>query len=468
MTDPLKSILKNASYLVGARGMNMVLRGIYAITLARLLGPEQYGLYFYALSWYIVLLPLTSLGLWAVISRDVGRSESLGFQTVSQTLALRGILSFIMAVICGVSGWIIHDDEITRQLLIIFSIAMVGRSLATWVEHIFNAYSESKYVLRIETIFRPIEVFACITILAIGGGLVELAITHGFVWWLQGLYGMSLLRSRVYNFKPDWGANGLRRLLRKGFLLGLSSFLLAWFLQGPLLLAKHSNFSLVELGQLALLLQIFSILSQVPQMFRMAALPILSQPRNQVLNEDKQLLDLGLKISWLIGSIVSVVAWYTGPLLAELLFGNKFQTVGYYLGITLYLLIPWSWGNLLWMKLLSRGNLRQSTIALAIGGFILTITFLIGTNYFRLEGVLLALGFGLWSWVVIIYFMQRMPISLLIKNICISLVMLALMILIEATILAFTISMIFIFWSYLYVISSDLGRNKVWSVIQRK
>jgi O-antigen/teichoic acid export membrane protein len=43
----------------------MIVRGVYAMALVRFLGPEQYGLFAYALGWYMAFVPFTSLGLVA-------------------------------------------------------------------------------------------------------------------------------------------------------------------------------------------------------------------------------------------------------------------------------------------------------------------------------------------------------------------------------------------------------------------
>lgn len=457
----IKNILKNSGYLVGARGMNMIVRVVYAIALARYLGAENYGLYFYALSWYIVFLPFTSLGLWAVISRDVGQSEEKGKKTVLQSFGLRSILSLVIAFICAVSGLLLHSEILLKQLLILFSISMVGRALAIWVEHVFNAYSQSKYVLRLEMIFRPLEAGVSVLILVMGGGIIELALSHGAFWWIQGLYGYSLLQRNMYKIKPNWEWLGIKRLLSKGVLLGVSSFCIVWFLQGPLILARNSSFDAIELGQLALLLQIFTILSQVPQMIRMAALPILSKPENQEGDSVNNILDLGLKTSWLVGVLAGLVAWYTGPWLVELLFGHEFKTVGNYIGQILFLLVPWTWGNLLWTKLLSDGNVKISTIALVSSCILLTMSFFTLITFLHFDAVIIAMNIGLWSWVIILFMIQKISFLILIKGAILSTIIWLVIINVNNAELVLLINSTFITLGFLFIIISQAERKSL-------
>ena len=57
----VSSIAKNTFYLLGGRWLTTLIQGAYAIVLARMLGPELYGLYNYGLSWYMAFILFASL-----------------------------------------------------------------------------------------------------------------------------------------------------------------------------------------------------------------------------------------------------------------------------------------------------------------------------------------------------------------------------------------------------------------------
>lgn len=457
----LHIIVKNTGYLVGARSMNIIVRTVYAIALARFLGAEQYGLYNYALGWYLAFMPFTSLGLWAVISRDMGQDKNKGRQTISQTLALRSFLSILTAMVCAITGWFINYDETTRMLLLIFSVAMIGRALANWIEHVFNACSASKYVFKLEAFFRPLEAIASIIILFFGADLLQIAIVHCLIWWLQGVVGMSILQKQLFTVRPEWQAEGIYRLLRKGVLLGLSAFFIIWFLQGPLLLSRQAGLGLFELGQVALLLQIFTLLTSLPQMVEKAVLPILSNSEQQVGNKDKKLLIISLKFTWLIGMFAGLTGWLTGPWLIPSLFGAQFEQASVFLGIILYLLIPWTWGSLLGLRMLSRGLLRIPTLTLLLGVGVMTIIFFQSVYYWDIKGVFFSLNTGLWIWVITMYFYQRLPIFLLVNSLLISLFISGIIFSFDNTLLTFLICIFIVSLGFWFIILSTTERNYI-------
>ena len=68
----LRSIAGNAAYNVTAKAFNIALRLGYVVLLARLLGRADYGLLVYALTWYVLFIPLTNLGQDLVLARALG------------------------------------------------------------------------------------------------------------------------------------------------------------------------------------------------------------------------------------------------------------------------------------------------------------------------------------------------------------------------------------------------------------
>ena len=235
----IRSIAKNAAYLLAARGLTYVVRAVYVVALARYLGPEVYGLFAYGQAWYLAFLPLTALGLEVILSREVGRDRERGARVVAQTLALRIVAVVVTAAACGLAGWFANAEPAARQLLLIFSLALAGRGLAVWTEQTFTAYEVSRYALRQEAVFRPFEVVLGLGMLVAGAGAAGVAAVHALVWWLQALRGMALVHRRLVPVRPNWTWGGLARLLVQGLPLGLSLLFSSWLLLGPLVLFRH-------------------------------------------------------------------------------------------------------------------------------------------------------------------------------------------------------------------------------------
>ncbi len=127
----IKSIIVNAGQLTFARLLTQTVRVVYVIVLARYLGTEVYGLFAYAQSWYMAFLPVTMFGLGAIISREVGRHRERGARTVRKVAFIRVLASIFGAVACALIGWFVDLDPAARQLILVFALALVGRTLYT-------------------------------------------------------------------------------------------------------------------------------------------------------------------------------------------------------------------------------------------------------------------------------------------------------------------------------------------------
>lgn len=96
----LKSkVTKNAGWLIGGRVYHMLLAFVVGLITARYLGPSNYGLINYALTYTTFFASFCTLGINSIIVKDfVDHPEDEGL-TIGSTIVLRTIssaLSFIM------------------------------------------------------------------------------------------------------------------------------------------------------------------------------------------------------------------------------------------------------------------------------------------------------------------------------------------------------------------------------------
>ncbi len=396
----VKSILRNTAYLLGSRACVFVSKALYAVALARLLGPEQYGVLSYLLAWYLTFVPLGTLGLGPWMSREVGLDRSRGHHVVGQMLGLRGLLSIVAAVVAAIAGVLTENDVERMWLIVIMSTAILGRGLALWAEHTFTAYEQSRFTLQQEGIFRVSEATIGTAVLIAGGGLLGAVVVHIAVWLVQGVRGFWLVRKHVVRVQLEGSWSDYRRLLRIGFPLGLASLLLVWFPQGPLILYRHLAPGAKELGELALLIQVFVILSTVPTLVAAASLPVLSRAAGRRDGRDSLYADVGLRVSAIVAVVGASLGSAYGPVVVRALFGTKYQGTEALIGPSMLLLLPWTWGTLAWYVNLARGRVWSSVGWMLAGAVILVVSIAPLSRNLGIEGVLIAMGAGLSTWAV--------------------------------------------------------------------
>jgi O-antigen/teichoic acid export membrane protein len=390
----VESILRNAGYLVGAQGITSLARGIYAVVLAVFLGPELYGLFNYGLSWYLVFLPLGFLGLDAIVGREIGRDRVRGARIARQALALRTLAAIGAAGLSCAVAWSTESATEMRWLLLLFSLALFGRSLAIWTNGVFTAYEAARFTLRQEAVFRLLEVALGSTVLAAGGGLLMVTAVHAMTWWLQGVRGLALVRRHLGPLRPDWNGKALLALLAAGGPLGLAEILRTWLLQGPLLLFRHVNGVGEALGELALAMHAFVILGMVGWAVGAAGLPVLSRTVVRADGKDRLFVKGMLRAGLLSGAVAGLAGMALGPGLVPLLFGTRYAETGTLLGPALWLLVPLSWRQALSQTLLAHGRVWPQVASAALGALAMTLSMPVLAARLGGLGALLAAGLG--------------------------------------------------------------------------
>jgi O-antigen/teichoic acid export membrane protein len=336
------SLARNLTYLLAGRGVYFITRFIYVVILARVLGPKAYGMINYGIAWYLLFLPLTSMGLAVVLSRDVGKDRQQGNHTAALTLTLR-IVSIIMATAAYlILSFSIESDPASRLLVCVFTFALIGRSLAVWTENVYTAYEVNQYSFRQQSIFRSLEVVLGLLVLIVWQEALPVVMIHGLVWCLEAVYGLTMIHHRVFPLRLEMNFADLSRIFLQGVPLGIAMLLMALPNQGPLIFFRHIASASNSLGQLALAMQAFIILSYIPFALGSVVLPALSRSVDKEDGKDRLFVETALRFSLLSGTVLILLGTAFGPRLTVQIFGDRYAQAGALIGPVLWLMIPWA------------------------------------------------------------------------------------------------------------------------------
>ncbi len=334
------SLARNLTYLLAGRGVYFITRFIYVVILARVLGPKVYGMINYGIAWYLLFLPLTSMGMAVVLSRDVGQDRLKGHGTASHTLSLR-IVSILLATAIYLSlSFFLEDDPASRLLVFLFTFALIGRSLAAWTETVYTAYEVNQYSFRQQTIFRSLEMVLGLLVLMVWREALPVVLIHGLVWCLEAVYGLFMIHRHVFHLRLGMNYAALNRLFRQGVPLGVAMLLMAFPNQGPLIFFRHVVSAGDMLGQLALAMQAFLILSYIPIALGSVMLPVLSRSVARGDGKDRMFAETALRFSILSGTVLILLGTAFGPWMMVQIFGDRYTQAGVLIGPALWLLIP--------------------------------------------------------------------------------------------------------------------------------
>ena len=396
------SIAINTMYLIGTRWFNQAVRLIYAIALAHYLGPELYGLICYGISWYLTFLPLTGFGIAAILSREIGRERNSGPRITSLTLTLRSSTAIIAAVTSGILGWFFETRPDVRIILIVFSIALVGRSIDAWTGAVFNAYEVNRFTFRIQAVFRTLECVVGTALLIGGGGAMAVALVHAISWWLQALSGLELIRRRIVTIRLNWSWHELRDLIAKGLPLGFEFFMMTWLQTGVLVLFRHIAGSGNSLGQLALAMQAFVVMSSISTAAGMASLPVLSRSVARQDGKDLFFIMTSMKATFIFGGVAGLTALGGGPWLVDLIFGTRYIEAGHLLGLVMWLFIPFTCAITIGRVYLAMEQYLLLAVCSGAGALVFTLTVPWLVSFLDTKGAVIAAGAGMVVWASIL------------------------------------------------------------------
>lgn len=143
--DELQRIISNTGWQFADNVIRMGVGLLIGIWVARYLGPEQFGLFSYALAFVALFAPLATLGLDDIVVRNLVRDPASREETLGTAFLLKligGALSFIAAV--GVIFVLRPDDHLSHWLVGIVA-AGAGFQAFNAIEFWFNSQVQAKY-----------------------------------------------------------------------------------------------------------------------------------------------------------------------------------------------------------------------------------------------------------------------------------------------------------------------------------
>lgn len=397
------SIVSNAAYLTVSSMLTRLLRVLYLVVAVRLMGPELYGLLAYGQSWYLSFLAVTTFGFAIVLPREIGRDRAQSQPLIASSFRLQLAVIVAVTMACLAAGLLVADNPHERNLLLVFALVLPGRALAHWAEHVFTGFERADYSLRIEAFCRLLEVTSGIAVAVLTRDVMALALVQVLNWSLQGLLAWRVVRMLSPGAPARPARAGIAALARQALPAALYTACIMWVMQGPVVLFRQLYGVGPELGQLALLVNVFGLVAIVPNMVAYAALPVLSRAVTRADDNDRRFLRVLCRAAFLCGTVAALLGVAFGPWLVRLVFGAQYALAGSLLGYTLAMLVPLTIARaaagVLWARHVNA--LAVSAAVLGAVAMTLTLPALVGDGGMGPLGAILACGAGITVWALL-------------------------------------------------------------------
>lgn len=335
----LRQVISNTSWLVGDQILRMGIGLVVGTLVTRYLGPEQFGVFSYAMTFVFLFSPIAQLGINSIVVRDLAANPLHRDETLGTSFVLRFLASLAMLILSTTAIYFIATQE-SRNTTILLVLIIAGASLIQTFDTIdfwFQSQVQSKYT----TIARSSSYFIAAILRLILVQVKAPLIAFGWAIFIENtlatasliiIYHQQGFKVTSWRFTPSLA----KALLVESFPLLISGLTIHIyskideFMLGTLLPNK------TELGYYAAAVKLSSLFDFLPMTLNVSILPKLAaiKKKNQeeFLNKTQAYIDI-MTFLWLGVAIPISLA---SPFLIHFLYGPSYQPTASILSIYIW------------------------------------------------------------------------------------------------------------------------------------
>ncbi|MBT4277871.1 flippase [Candidatus Falkowbacteria bacterium] len=194
------SIARNTAYITFAFVLQKILAFFYIALIARNIGPELIGKYFFALSFTTIFSIFVDMGLSPILIREVAKYNEKAKKYFNNIVTLKLIFTVFTLIAIFIVINLMGYDSFTKNLVYIASLVMLFDSLTLT----FYALLRSHQVLKFEAL--GIILYQVITVIL--GGIIVLTVKS--IPLLIGVLAFSSFLNAVYSFTLAKRVSGIK------------------------------------------------------------------------------------------------------------------------------------------------------------------------------------------------------------------------------------------------------------------
>jgi O-antigen/teichoic acid export membrane protein len=329
----LLKVLSNTSWLLADRLLQMGLGLFVGVWVARYLGPSQFGLYNYALSFVSMFSPLVIGGLNSIVVRDAAQKPQDKNQILGASFGL-GLMGSAVALLLSIAliTKLSPDEPLAPWLVGIMAAGTLFQSFDA-IDFWFQSQVRSKHVVFARQFSYVAACGLRVALIQFHAPLIAFAGAR-FAELLLSAVGLIIMYQSQGNNIRDWQFRlpRIRSLLKESFplmLSGLAVFIYSktdQIMLGSLLADKS------QLGFYAVSVRVAEIFDFLPVIIASSVLPKLSQLKAEgrdYLGKIQVYFDLMLYLWLAIAIPISLLA----PWIIHVLYGDFYAPAGGILGV---------------------------------------------------------------------------------------------------------------------------------------
>jgi len=321
--NTVERIARNASFLLIANVVTLLLGFISLSLTGRYLGVELFGVLSLALAFAGMFGFISDLGLGTLTTREVARNKSLVSKYVANTAAMRFLLAiFTFGLIAG-TAVLLGYTPLTIYVISLVAISLVFTSLTAMYNSVFQAFEKMEYQ-SIGTILNS-ALFLCGVAVAIklALGVISFASIYFLVGAIVLAYSWAIFRRKFAHPKLEFDPVFWRSTVKTALPFALTSiFTTIFFWIDSVLLSVIKGVDVV--GWYSAAYRLMVVLLVIPQVMSLAVLPAMSRFFVEAQDSLLVMRNMFFRFMVIIGVPIGIGVTFLADKIIPFVFGNGF------------------------------------------------------------------------------------------------------------------------------------------------
>ncbi len=323
LSETKEAIVQNLFWAVMGKIISLFGGLLVGIIVARYLGPEQYGLMSYVISYVFLFQTFALFGLDSIEIREEARGQKPFPVIIGTAFCLKLFFGCCFIILAILTSWMMEADRYTTLLVAIYSLSVVLNSLIV-IRNYFTAIVQNEYVVKAEISRTLISIVIKIILLVLNTSLTWFVLAYMFDFVLLGTGYIMAYRAKI-GFIREWQFDREYAifLLRESFPLLLTNAAVIIYQRiDQVMIGNMIDKSSV--GYFSVAAKFTEVLIFLPMILAQTITPILVKARERNVEEYKskaqQFMNISFWLSLTVSAIVSMLAYW----LIRLTFGQAY------------------------------------------------------------------------------------------------------------------------------------------------
>lgn len=318
-----KKYFLNTSWLLFEKVARLILNFFVTIAVIRYLGPNEFGLYSYAISFYGLFVAFVSLGLESISIRELVKQPEKRDEILGSVFYTQQVGAVIAIFLITLTLFITSEGLFTSTLILIISISSFFQTFNV-IDYYFRSTVKAKYSVYV--LFTSVLLVSIIklTLILIKAPLVYFIIAYSFEFVLNAIgylivYHLQKLKIVQWKFDKKLATS----LLKDSWPLILSGVVVSIYMKVDQVLIKNM-LDVKEVGYYAAAVRLSESWYFIPVAISNALFPAIVNAKNiskeLYLSRLQKLYDI---LAWIAIGISVPVSFFSTEII-NLLYGSKY------------------------------------------------------------------------------------------------------------------------------------------------